>query len=389
MGVSRLTEKLFYTDAYQTIFSARVLACEPTKGGWAVTLDRTAFYPEGGGQPADTGVLGNIPMLDVQEREGTILHTTNAPLAVGTEVEGAIDWARRFSLMQNHTGEHIVSGIINSSYGLDNIGFHMGSDAITIDFNGELTAEQLSEVERLANQAIYRNIQIVQSFPEKSTLQTLSYRSKKELSGAVRIVTIAGYDTCACCGLHTKMTGEIGLIKLLSAQRYKGGIRIRMLCGERAFSDCADKADSVSEISHMLSAKPHEVAAAVERLMQEKETLKQQIAQLNERLFAYKLQEIEQGAPLGCIFEEGLSAAEVRKLCLLLCERCGVAAVFSQNGAVSQYAIGCLTADIRPLGKQLNDRFAGRGGGMAALVQGSLDGTPVELEQFLTDWIGQ
>ena len=236
-----MTDKLYEEDAYLREFEAEVTGCVPAEGGWLVTLDRTAFYPEGGGQPADTGTLGGARVLDVHEQEGEILHTTDAPLPVGDRTAGAIDWEARFSRMQQHTGEHIVSGVIHRLFGLDNVGFHMGRDAVTIDLNGELTADDLTRVERLANEAVWENLPVGVEYPAPEALAALDYRSKKELTGRVRIVTVPGSDVCACCGTHVRRTGEIGVIKLLTSQRYKGGVRVWLLCGDRALTDYNEK----------------------------------------------------------------------------------------------------------------------------------------------------
>ena len=223
-------EKLFYKDAYIKEFDAVVLSCIEKGESFLIELDRTCFYPEGGGQSADCGTLGDAKVSDVHEREGRIWHTADRPLEQGSRVTGRIDWQRRFSLMQHHTGEHIVSGIVNRLFGLDNVGFHMGSAMVTVDFNGELTQNDIETVELLANRTVFDNIEVRTEYPDAKTLAEMSYRSKKELSGEVRIVTVPGADSCACCGTHVARTGEIGMIKLLSPQRYKGGVRVGILC---------------------------------------------------------------------------------------------------------------------------------------------------------------
>lgn len=380
-----MTEKLFYTDAYLKEFRAEVISCEQVKNGWAVVLDRTAFYPEGGGQPADTGTFGGVKVLDVHERDGEIIHTADAPLAPGTQAEGLIDWPRRFSFMQNHTGEHIVSGWIHRLYGLDNVGFHMGRDAVTIDFNGELSAEALARVEAFANRAVWDNLAVGKTFPSPDALGALDFRSKKELSGAVRIVTVPGSDVCACCGLHVDRTGEVGPIKLLTAQRYKGGVRIWMLCGGRAMADYTWKNEAVYEISALLSAKPAEITPAVQRMCAENDSLKQSLTALRDELFAYKAAETPAGTACACRFEAELAPEGVRKFAMLLRNRCGVAAVFSRDGGEGwKYALASNAQDIRPLGKELNAAFSGRGGGSAEVVQGTLSGEQSALEAFFS-----
>lgn len=225
------TERLYYQDSHLREFDAQVLACAPGKHGFDVVLDRTAFYPEGGGQPGDTGTLGGVPVTDTHERDGEIVHYCEQPLTPGAHVRGVLNWQRRFDLMQQHSGEHLVSGIIHRRFGYDNVGFHMGAEMITIDLSGLLTPEQLREVEREANEAVCRNLPVEITYPDAETLRTIPYRSKKELTGEVRIVTFPGVDICACCGTHVKATGEIGLIKIFTCEKFHEGVRLEMLCG--------------------------------------------------------------------------------------------------------------------------------------------------------------
>lgn len=376
-----MTQRLFYEDPYCRSFTAAVTECVPAEEHWKVTLDVTAFYPEGGGQPADTGTLGAVHVLDTREKDGRILHITDAPLEPGAPVEGTVDWEARFSRMQHHTGEHIVSGLINRLYGYDNVGFHMGRDAVTLDLSGELSPGDLAKVERLANEAVWKNLAINVSWPSPDELAALHYRSKKELTGDVRIITVPDYDICACCGLHVARTGEIGLIKLVNAQRYKGGTRIWMLCGDRALADYADKNNAVFALSALTSAKPAETVAAVQRLLEERDAQKAEYAALQERLFQLKAAQIAP-APQTVQFEDSLSPNGLRLYCLALCARCTVAAVFSGGGTDWKYALGSGSQDVRPLGKALNAAFSGRGGGKRELVQGSLQGAKGEIEAF-------
>ena len=382
-----MTRKLFYENAYLCEFEAKVTACEKAKEGYRVALDATAFYPEGGGQPADTGILGEVRVLDVHEREGEVWHTTDAPLDVGSTVCGRIDWQRRFSLMQQHTGEHIVSGLLHSLYGLNNVGFHMGREAITIDVDGEVGKEELKKVESLANGAVYQDIELIIDTPSSEKLKTIPYRSKKELEGEVRIVTVPGFDICACCGLHVKRTGELGVIKILSSQRYKGGVRLFMLCGDRAMENYIQEHESVLAISELLSAKPLAIAEAVRHLKEEYEAQRAQTATLRGRYFELKAQEFAEGSARAVAFEEGLDANDVRRYCLLLSGRSRFAAVLSGNDeAGCKYAAGSQSEDVRELGKALNTAFSGRGGGSKELVQGNLHGNRQEIEAFLSSW---
>ena len=248
-----VTKKLYYEDSFLFQFDACVLACELKGDVWAVVLDRTAFYPEGGGQPADTGTLGEARVLDVHEAGGSIAHTTDAPLPVGMRVEGRVDARRRLDHMQQHTGEHILSGLLHSLYGADNVGFHIGPDTVRMDMSLELTAQQLADAELAANQVVWQDVPVQCAWPGPEQLADAEYRSKKVLDGPVRLVTVPGADCCACCGTHLYTTGQVGAIKILSSQNYKGGVRLTVACGGRALADHAQKCTAAAEISAALS----------------------------------------------------------------------------------------------------------------------------------------
>ena len=242
------TRRLYYEDVYKKEFTATVVECREQKKGYVVILDESAFYPEGGGQPSDVGTLGDAKVTEVHEKDGELLHYTDKALEVGAKVEGKIDWARRFDLMQQHSGEHMVSGIIHEKYGYDNVGFHMGSDVITVDLNGMLDDAQLAEIEREVNERVWEDKEVVITYPDAEELKTIDYRSKKELTGQVRIVTFPGVDVCACCGTHVTHTGEIGMVKLLSVVKFHDGIRMEMICGKRVL----DYLNMVNEQNHQI-----------------------------------------------------------------------------------------------------------------------------------------
>ena len=380
-----MTERIYYQDAYAKTFTATVISCAAKEKYWEIQLDRTAFYPEGGGQPGDAGTLGGVQVLDTRERDGQVIHLAASPLPEGSRVDGQIDWDARFSRMQHHSGEHILSGLLHRLYGVDNVGFHMGHDAVTIDLSAELSWEQLLAAEKLANQAIYDNLPVEISYPTPEALAALEYRSKKALSGQVRIVSVPGCDVCACCGTHVKRTGEIGLIKLLDCQRYKGGVRVWLLCGGRALMDYEQKNAQIKTIAASLSVKTPQAAEAVARLYAENEQQKQRLAGLQGKLFAMMAESIPEGTPTACLFEEGMDPTALRHLCLAVCKRAKIAFVFSGSQADGwKYALGSESEDVRALGKTLNQAFSGRGGGSAALVQGSLAaGKQSELLGFL------
>ena len=380
-----MTEKLFYEDSHMITFSAVVLACEKVGEYYEAVLDRTAFFPEGGGQEADTGVIDGVKVFDAQEKDGIIYHKVEAPLKIGKKVEGAIDWEERFSKMQQHSGEHIVSGLVHAAYGYDNVGFHMGKDAITIDFNGVLTKEQLKEIEKKANEAVVANLDVQVQYPTKEELEHIYYRSKIEIEGQVRLVTVPGHDACACCAPHVKKTGEIGLVKLIGLQNYKGGVRVSMLCGTRAIADYDEKAESMKQLSVMLSAPENEVVDEVTRLKDEISGYKYELAQMQQKLLEYKVNAIEEGQDMVVLFETELEGNAPRELVNLLLERnVKVGVVFAETDVNQyRYVIGSRTVDVRPFVKILNEKFQGRGGGKSEMVQGSLSGEKEAIKESL------
>ena len=371
-----MTEKLFYEDSHMITFSAVVTACEKVGDYYEAVLDRTAFFPEGGGQYADTGWIDGVKVLDVHERDGVIYHKLENELSVGKQVEGTIDWEERFSKMQHHSGEHIVSGLVNAICGYDNVGFHMGKDAVTMDFNGVLSKEQLREIEHKANEAVVKNLDIQVLFPSKEELAEIRYRSKIEIEGQVRIVVIPGYDTCACCAPHVNQSGEIGVIKLIGVQNYKGGVRVSMLCGFRAIADYEKKSESTKSISVMLSAKEDEIVDEVAKLKEELAVQKGKVAEMQKNLLQYRVQGFSENESLIVLFESDLSGDAPRELVnLLLAKGTKVSAVFTETGYRQyRYVIGSKSLDVRPFAKMLNDKFEARGGGKPEMVQGSVCG---------------
>ena len=379
-----MTEKLFYQDSHRSTFTAIVQEVRPSGNGYEIILDRTAFFPEGGGQSSDTGSLGGVSVSDVQEIDGKIIHYTDGPLVEGTEVEGCIDWAERFSKMQQHTGEHIVSGLIHKIYGYHNVGFHLGTDSVTLDFNGVVPKEKLHEIEQLANEAVAKNLPVQVLYPTDEELSKISYRSKIEIEGQVRIVVIDGYDVCACCAPHVKQTGEIGLIKLVGMQNYKGGVRISMLCGFRALEDYYQKEKNNREIAVMLSAKEYETAVEVERLQEELAMKKAKIAELEQKFLEQKVETLDVSGEIVCLFEETDPVMTRELVNLLLKKGAKMAAVFSGNEREGyRYVLGSRSLDVRKNGKLLNEAFHGRGGGKPEMVQGTVQGKREEIEAFL------
>ncbi len=377
------TQKLYETDSHRRTCTARVTGCEPAPDGtYRVTLNRTVFYPEGGGQPWDTGTLGGAAVTAVRERDGQVFHTCSAPLEVGATVEAEIDWARRLDLTQQHSGEHIVSGLVHRAFGYDNVGFHLGKDTVTIDFNGPLEEAQLEDLERRANQVVWDNLPVRVFFLSEDRHEALDYRSKKALTGRVRLVEYPGVDLCACCGTHVAQTGEIGLIRLLGAVRFRGGVRMEMVCGGRALAyDRAVWAQN-HRVSNLLSAKPLETAAAVERAQEELARAKYRLVQLENRRFAGLARQLA-GAGDTLLFEEGLEPDGVRRLAVAVGEACGgLAAVFSGEDGDYKYALSLPGGDLRDLSRRLNEALHGRGGGKPPFVQGSVRAAEAEIRAF-------
>ena len=379
------TEKLYYLDPFIQEFPASVLSCEPGKNGYKIVLDRTAFYPEGGGQPADHGTLGTANVTDVHEKNGVIFHICDKAVEIGEMVFGRIDWARRFDHMQQHSGEHILSGILCRDYHCDNVGFHMGAETVTIDYNADLTLEQVLDAERKANAVIWADEEVEIDYPTPEELAALDYRSKKELTGKVRIVTFPAADCCACCGTHVLRAGQVGLVKVLSCQKFREGVRIEILCGRRALDYLGKTYEQSRAIGQRLSVKPVDALGAVERLESELAAAKQRMARLEEAVFASIAQE-NAGRGDVVLFQMPMKGDSARKLADAVAKKCGgLAAVFAGEGG--QYAYALVHGggeDIAPLVKELNRALNGRGGGRGGFAQGSVQAEEAAIRDFFS-----
>ena len=377
------TEKLYYTDPFIAEFPATVLSCEEGKNGYQVALNCTAFYPEGGGQPADHGTLGGANVTDVHEKDGVVFHTCDKAVEVGQMVLGRIDWARRFDHMQQHSGEHIISGILCRDYHCDNVGFHLGADVVTIDYNADISWEQALDAERKANEVIWADREAEIDYPSPEELAALDYRSKKELTGKVRIVTFPEADCCACCGTHVFRAGQVGLIKVLSCQKFREGIRLEIVCGRRALDYLGRTYDQAKAIGQQLSVKPQDTLAAVERLEAELSAAKVRMAHLEETVFEAMARDNE-GKGDVVLFQPSMKSDSVRKLADAVAKRAGgLAAVFA--GEDGQYAYALVQADgadITPLVKDLNKALNGRGGGRGGFAQGSVQADRAAITAF-------
>lgn len=366
--------KLYYEDCHLREFTARVTGCEETEKGWLVTLDATAFYPEGGGQSCDLGTLGEARVLDVQEQGEQVIHLCDKALSVGNTVTGTIDWERRFDLMQQHSGEHILSGLIHEKFGYHNVGFHIGADVMEVDFDGPITWEELLALEARANEAVWKNLPIECSFPAPEALPQIAYRSKKALDWPVRIVQVPGYDTCACCGVHVGHTGQVGLIKVLSCVKFHQGVRIEMLCGGRAYRYLGQIFEQNRQVSQQFSAKPLETGDAARRFSQQLNEEKFRATGLQKKLFAaIAAQYAGKGQVIH--FEEDLPASAVRELTDRIAALCGGTAAVLSGTDENGYSICILGADAKELGTAMTQTLGGRGGGKPGTFQGSIKAT--------------
>ena len=380
------TRKLYYEDCHLSSFTARVVSCQKTEKGWQIILDATAFYPEGGGQACDLGTLGGVQVMDVREKGETVVHLCDGPLAVGAEVEGVIDYERRFDLMQQHTGEHIVSGIIHERFGYHNVGFHMGAELVTIDFDGPIAQEDLPRIEAAANRAVWGNYPMHIWYPSEEELPTVGYRSKRALPWPVRVVEVPGYDRCACCGVHVARTGEIGIIKLFTCVKFHEGVRIEMACGGRALSYLTAAYEQNRQVSQAFSAKILETGEAARRMNEQLAAEKFRAAGLQKQVFAAIAAGYRQAGQV-LHFEDNLIPAQVRELCDAIGEICGgMAAVFSgSDEAGYSYCLMERGGDLRQLNKAMTAALSGRGGGKPEYQQGSVKASRAAIEVFFKE----
>ena len=396
------TIKLYDTTPYETSFTATVLSCEEcpeynakqasdkeeTTNVYRLILDRTLFFPEEGGQSPDKGTINGMEVIDVQINNDIVEHylaltvqsdstgtTGLQPPIPGTQITATIDWAHRFSNMQQHSAEHIFSGIVNREYGLNNVGFHLSDNIVTMDYNGVLSAEQIEDIEWKVNQAIAKNVEIDARYPAKEELASLQYRSKIEIDGPVRIVTIPGYDVCACCAPHVRRTGEIGILKVMTVQNYKGGVRISILCGFRALMAFREKNKIVSALTNCLSTAQENLFERVSQLKDDNQELKMQIGILKQNVMLGKIEEISTQQKHVILFEEELDTAIVRNVVNALVEKHeGNCAVFTGNDTEGyRFILGSKTLDCRETATALRERFGAKCGGSQVMIQGSVE----------------
>lgn len=368
-----MTNQIYYKNSSETTFEAKVLECSLVKEGYKVLLEQTAFFPGGGGQPHDEGTLNGLKVLKVLEEEDNIYHIVQEPLEVGQTIKGIVDHIRRRDFMQQHSGEHIVSGIVSELYGYNNVGFSLGEDKMTADFDGILTDEQVAKIEELANEAIYKNIPICGQAYTQEEIKEITYRSKKEIEGMIRLVSIEGYDCCACCGVHVEYTGQIGMIKILSADKHRGGTRLTILCGDRALRDYQMKHKYIDTLISHLSLKPYEVVSGVERVIEERNQLKEQVGRLRTQVFREKIRNIDKNKPL-CLLESEVTPFDLRMFVNVWMEESSVPCLLLVlDDSTYKYALGGSKDQITKIALALHEQFKGKGGGKE-IFQGTLIG---------------
>lgn len=383
-----MTERLFDTDSHASEFDASVISCDVCDGGYVVVLDRTLFFPEEGGQYSDTGMLGDTHVSHVYEENGIIFHVCDGTLASGDRIHGRLDYAERFRKMQNHTGEHIISGIVYRMYGYKNVGFHLGDGTMTVDFDSVLDRAQLDEIEMLANQAVCACLPVYAFYPDMQELAKMEYRSKLDLHSNVRIVQIGeggSLDCCACCAPHVNNTGEIGIIKILDLMKYKGGVRLNVLCGYDALEDYRQRYQSIYSISTKISAKQSEVCHGVDRLISDIEQLRARTSELNRQIRTLRLERIEKIDGNFCLFEDIEDMVQQRGFANEAMKKCsGVCAVFSPDSRGGyRYIIMSRTLDLKVRTSEINSAICGRGGGSSEMISGSCTADRDKIEDFI------
>ena len=377
------TEKLYYKDSYIKSFGAVVISCEKRGDYYGVVLDKTAFFPEEGGQYADKGTISGMEVLDVFEREGVIYHKLSMPIEVGTAVFGSIDFEERFEKMQCHTAEHILSGIIHKEYGLNNVGFHLGATDVTMDISAPLSWEQLRSVEKMANEAIYANVKVNALYPTPAELEGMEYRSKIDFTEGVRVIVIEGYDSCACCAPHVNCTGEIGIVKILDAEGLRGGMRIHISAGRRAFDTFTKMQDTLSKISRAVSLPRLDTYEGVDRLVKENEHLALEYKRV--RLEKY----IKEGADImPCeknlvLYFADASYDELRAVANKAVDKIGgILVLLADNGSGYKFICASKAVNLRTEMSKINTALSGKGGGNPSMVQGSFSASLDEIEKY-------
>ena len=382
------TERLYYGDSYLREFEARVISCEPSGGQFHVTLDRTAFYPTSGGQPNDTGWLGDAAVADVTEREdGGIVHVTDRALGLGP-VHGTIDWQRRFDHMQQHTGQHLLSGAFVELFKMQTVSFHLGGESSTIDLAGaSLAAGQVEAAERLTNQIIFEDRAVEVRYGTREELAASGVRKEVDREGVLRAVSVEQFDLQPCGGTHVTRTGQVGLLLLRKIDRQKQNWRVEFVCGGRAMRAARGDFAALSEAARLLSCGQPEVPAMLGRALEERKQAQRSRLVLLETLAGYEAQELLRGTESGAtrvvvrVFDEA-EPAYLRMVATRLAEEPGVQALLSTraSGHVVFAQSPGLAADMNALLREALHPAGGKGGGTRDFAQGSVpDPSRVEM----------
>lgn len=381
-----MTEKLYDKNAYLFEFEANVISCSASGEKFEVILDCTAFFPQEGGQDCDTGVIDGAHVTYVSEKNGEIIHI--ADRAVCGKVLCRIDRSLRFDRMQQHTGEHIVCGIVHKKYGYENVGFHLGNQDVTFDFDGPLSPAQLDEIEALANRAVQANLPVRGYYPDAKELSKTEYRSKKEIDADVRIVEIENIDRCACCAPHVSRTGEVGLIKFTDSAAYKGGIRIHMSCGMRALNDYREKQKNLEEIAKALSCKTNNAADFFAKYADDTQLLKQKLSELKKELIALRTETVEKTDGNIILFENQTTKSTDSNALRLTVNALegkygGVCAVFAGNDKDGYgFAAASDKINMNELAQKLRRELSARCGGNEKMIQGNIFSDKQSIERL-------
>jgi len=379
-----MTIKLYDTDSYATQFEATVISCENCGDQYKTELDRTLFFPEEGGQCADKGTIDGVEITHVELSKDSVFHYSNSPFAVGEKVKGEIDFPTRFRNMQNHSGEHIICGIAHKLYGYENVGFHLGEDIVTMDLSGELTKEDIQKIEYLANEAVVKNMPVTAFYPAQKELESMDYRSKGEIEGDVRIVTIGDVDACACCAPHVKFTGEIGIIKILNFDRHRGGMRLTICCGLDAVRDYCQKHDINAHISALLSVKQDETDKGVEKMIEDMNTLRGKLSEKTKQICNYLVDSIEASDSNVCLFCDDVDADSLRLIANKLKGKTSAygAVLTGDDEKGYRYVIVTSAGDVSGFVKEANAALSGRGGGRGEMASGTFSAKRDEIEKY-------
>ncbi|MBR2404445.1 MAG: hypothetical protein IKA95_02185 [Clostridia bacterium] len=379
-----MTQKLYDNDSHATEFDAVVLACEKIGDVYKTELDRTLFFPEEGGQCSDRGHIDGVEIIGAELCGDTIYHISHEPLEAGKMVHGSIDFALRFRNMQNHSGEHIICGIAHRLYGYKNVGFHLGEKVVTMDLSGELDQEQIKKVELLANEAVAKNMSVTACYPSADELDSMDFRAKGNIEGAVRVVTIGDVDACACCAPHVKHTGEIGIIKITDAMRHRGGMRLTILCGFDALRDYDQKCEAARTVSNLLSVPQNEIAQGVQALLDEVNHLRAELSQKDKKLSELVAASADDCSGNICLFYPDADGESLRRMANILKAKTPrlALALSGDDERGYTYVMAMQSGEIAPFSKDANSALNGRGGGKGTMASGRFACSREKIEKY-------